>query len=123
MNRTLSSEHGRSLENTLTVPLTNLHNFRYLSGHSRRSFQDKIQMTKQDKVNICLFQSEIREIQKSIISKICDIFHSIFYCVQVLYTVHEQSANICIQGYFRILWIRNTKSYKKTKFTNVMFHV
>ena len=27
-------------------------------------------------------------------------------------TVHDQSANICTQGYFRILWIRNTKSSK-----------
>ena len=27
-------------------------------------------------------------------------------------TVHEQSANICIQGYLRILWIQNPKSSK-----------
>ena len=37
-------------------------------------------------------------------AKICDIFHSIFYCLR------DQSANICILGYLRILWIRNTKS-------------
>ena len=30
-------------------------------------------------------------------------------------TVHDQSANICIQGYLRILWIRNTKSSKIDK--------
>ena len=35
---------------------------------------------------------------------------------------HDQLANICIQGYLRILWIRNTKS-SKTKFINVIFYV
>ena len=45
----------------------------------------------------------------------CDIFHNIFlFCTS---TVHDQSANICIQGYLRILpWIRNTKSSKIDKF-------
>ena len=44
---------------------------------------------------------------------ICDIFHSMFYCVTS--TVHDQSGDICIQGYFRILWIGNAKSSKIDK--------
>ena len=52
---------------------------------------------------------------------ICDIFHSMFYCVAC--TVYDQSANICIQGYLRIFWIRNTKSSNIDEFINVMFHV
>ena len=49
---------------------------------------------------------------------LCDIFHSMLYCV------HDQSANVCIQGYLRIFWIQNTKSSKKkTEFLNVMFYV
>ena len=45
-------------------------------------------------------------------------------CSIVYKTVHDQSANICIQGYLGILWIRNTKSSKKkTEFINVMFHI
>ena len=28
-------------------------------------------------------------------------------------TVHDQSGDICIQGYLRILWIGNAKSLKK----------
>ena len=31
-------------------------------------------------------------------------------CLLCTNAVHDQSANICIQGYLRILWIRNTKS-------------
>ena len=29
--------------------------------------------------------------------------------------VHDQPTDICIQGYLRILWIRNTKSAKTPK--------
>ena len=39
-------------------------------------------------------------------------FHSMFYRVQGLFTVHDQSGDICIQGYLRILWIGNAKSLK-----------
>ena len=37
-----------------------------------------------------------------------DIFHSRLYTTGV----HDQSTDICIQGYLKILWIRNT-NYSK----------
>ncbi len=33
------------------------------------------------------------------------------------------SKQFCIQGYLRILWLRNKKSSKTTELLNVMFHV
>ena len=65
---------------------------------------------------------EIRELQRSIETYDMRYFsQDVLLCTS---TVHDQSANICIQRYFRILWIRNTKSFlKKTEFINVMFYV
>ena len=42
-----------------------------------------------------------------------DIFYNRFYCVTS--GVHEQLENIYLQGYLRILWIRNTNPSKIDK--------
>ena len=53
---------------------------------------------------------EIRELQRSIETNDMRYFpQHVLLCTS---TVHDQSANICIQGYLRILWIGNTKSLK-----------
>ena len=48
-----------------------------------------------------MYESDQRQesYRDRLLAKICDIFHSMFYCVQ---GVHDQSANICIQGYLII---------------------
>ena len=38
-------------------------------------------------------------------------------------TVHDQSGDICIQGYLKILGYETQNLQKKTEFINVMFHV
>ena len=48
-----------------------------------------------------------------------DIFYNRCYCVTS--GVHEQLENICIQGYLRILWIRNTKPSKIDKIHKFYF--
>ena len=56
--------------------------------------------------------------------KVTEIDYQLKYAIfSTACSVHDQSANICIQGYLRILWIRNTKSSKKSEFINVIFHV
>ena len=55
-------------------------------------------------------EPEIKELQRSITAY--DIWYFPQHFLLCTY-VHDQSANICIQGYFRIRWIRNTKSSKK----------
>ena len=53
---------------------------------------------------------EIRELQRLIETYEMRYFpQHVLLCTS---TVHDQSANICIQGYLRILWIRNKKSSK-----------
>ena len=51
----------------------------------------------------------IRGLQRSI-----NIYNMRYYPQHVLCTstVHDQSGDICIQGYLRILWIGNAKSFK-----------
>ena len=53
---------------------------------------------------------EIRDLQRSIIT------YNMRYLPQLVLlctsTVHDQSGNICIQGYLRILWIGNEKYLK-----------
>ena len=56
------------------------------------------------------FEPEIRELQRSI--KTYDMRYFPQHVLLCTSTVHDQSANICIQGYLRILWIGNTKSSK-----------
>ena len=53
---------------------------------------------------------EIRELLRSI--EAYDMRYFPQHVLLCTCTVHDQSANICIQGYLRILWIRNTKSTK-----------
>ena len=67
-------------------------------------------------------EPEIRELQRSINTYNMRYFpQHVLLCTS---TVHDKLADICIQGYLRILWIRSTKNLrKKTKFKNVMFHV
>ena len=56
---------------------------------------------------------EIRELQRSIETYDMPYFPPhILLCTS---TVHDQSGDICIQGYLRILWIGNTKSSKIDK--------
>ena len=44
-------------------------------------------------IHICLSMSEIRELQKSIKTyNMRAIFHSMFYCVQVLYTTNQYTS-------------------------------
>ena len=38
-------------------------------------------------------------------------------------TVHDQSGDICIQGYLRILWLGNAKCLKIKIFINIMTYV
>ena len=54
--------------------------------------------------------SEIRELQRSI--KIYDMQYFPQHVLLCTSTVHDQSENNCIQGYLRILWIRNKESSK-----------
>ena len=57
-----------------------------------------------------IFQSEIRELQKSIETYDMRYFQQhVLLCTS---TVHDQSGDICIQGYLKIFWIGNTKSSK-----------
>ena len=58
-------------------------------------------------------EPEIRDLQRSITTY--DIRYFSQHVLLCTSTVHEQSANICLQGYLRILWIRNTKSSKKKR--------
>ena len=50
--------------------------------------------------------SEIRELQRSIST------YNMRYFLLCTSTVHDQSGDICIPGYLRILWIGNAKSLK-----------
>ena len=59
------------------------------------------------------FTSEIRELQRSI--KTYDMRYFPQHVLLCTSTVHDQSADICIQGYLRILWIGNAKSSKIVK--------
>ena len=56
------------------------------------------------------FHAEIRELQRLI--ETYDIRYFPSHVLLCTSTVHDQSADICIQGYLGILWIRNTKSSK-----------
>ena len=73
----------------------------------------------------CLTSSstQIRELQRSI--ETYDMRYSPQHVLLCTSTAHDQWANICIHGYLRILWIRNTKSSttKKNEFINVMLIV
>ena len=60
-----------------------------------------------------LIRPEIRELQRSI--KTNDMRYFPQHVLLCTSTVHDQSANICIQGYLRILWIGNAKSSKIVK--------
>ena len=55
-------------------------------------------------------KSEIRELQRLI--QIYDMRHFLQHVLLCTSTVHDQSGDICIQGYLKILWIRNIKSSK-----------
>ena len=55
-------------------------------------------------------QPEIRELQRLI--KTYDMRYFLQHVLVCTSTVHDQSANIRIQGYLRILWIRIKKSSK-----------
>ena len=55
--------------------------------------------------------TEITELQRSINTYNMRYFpQHVLLCTS---TVHDQSGDICIQGYLRILWIGNAKSLKK----------
>ena len=57
---------------------------------------------------------EIRVLQRLINTYNMRYFpHHVLLCTS---TVHDQSGDICIQGYLRILWIQNTKSSNKDWF-------
>ena len=57
--------------------------------------------------------TEKRELQRSIETYDMRYFpRHVLLCTR---TVHDQSANICIQGYLGILWIGNAKSSKIDK--------
>ena len=59
---------------------------------------------------------EIRELQRSIENYDMRSFpQHVLHVLLCTSTVHDQSENICIQGYLRILWIQNTKSSKVEK--------
>ena len=70
----------------------------------------------------CTLIPEIRELQRSIKTYDMRYFpQDVLLCTS---TVHDQSGDICIQGYLRILWIRNTKSLKiDWIYKCYMFHV
>ena len=55
-------------------------------------------------------QPEIRELQRS--SKTYDMRYFPQHVLLCTSTVHDQSVDICIQGYLWILWIRNTNTLK-----------
>ena len=67
------------------------------------------------------FSTEIRELRRSI--ETYDKRHFPQHVLLCTSTVHDQSGDICIQGYLRILWKGNTKSSKIDKFINVIFYV
>ena len=59
------------------------------------------------------FYPEKRELQRSIETYDMRYFpQHVLLCTS---SVHDQSANICIQGYSRILWLGNTRSSKIDK--------
>ena len=60
-----------------------------------------------------VFNPEIRELQRSI--ETYDMRYFSHYVPLCTSTVHNQSGDICIQGYLRILLIGNTKSSKIDK--------
>ena len=68
-----------------------------------------------------IFCSEIREVKRSI-----NTYNMRYYFPQHVLlctrTVHNQSGDICIQGYLRILRIGNGKSLKVDNIHNVMFY-
>ena len=53
---------------------------------------------------------EITELQRSL--ETCDMRYFSQHVLLCTSTVHDQSGDICIQGYLKILWIQNTKSSK-----------
>ena len=57
-------------------------------------------------VNVCS-ESEITEYRDVLKTRICDIFYTAFHCVPS--GVQDHEADVYIQGYLRILWIRNKK--------------
>ena len=64
----------------------------------------------------------LRTRDKSYRAKICDIFHRMFYGVQVLYTTNQQLH--LYSGIFKDPLDTERKIFKKkTEFINVMFHV
>ena len=94
-----------------------IHNFTCLNFFIDFSLWSKLKSPSSCRV-VC---PEIRDLQRSIETYDMQYFpHHVLLCTS---TVHDQSANICLQGYLRILWIRNTISLKKTEFINIMFHV
>ena len=52
---------------------------------------------------------------------IYDILQHVLLCTSTV--LHDQSGDICIQGYLRILWIGNAKSLKIKIFINIMTYV
>ena len=61
-------------------------------------------------IYIDMLATEIRKLQRSINNYNMRYFpQHVLLCTS---TVHDQSGDICIQGYLRILWIGNSKSFK-----------